>query len=136
MPFFAMILLNMLESSAGTVAVVLQLLGKEFAVKKVVKVKAIGLVLLKYNAALSPAVLSRSDVVYVMINYPDDTTDYHIASHIVRVHQKHIVTSPTFKLHNCGVTLLLLCLKSQRVAYRMTVKTAGGTNQLPEEMAT
>ncbi|KAI3694928.1 hypothetical protein L1987_77912 [Smallanthus sonchifolius] len=94
MPFFAM------------------LLGKEFAIKKVVKFNAIALVLLKYNAALSPAVLSRSDVVYVMINDPDDTTDSHIASHI------------------------LPSLKRQRVAYRMTVKTVGGTNQLLEEMAT
>ncbi|KAF6135243.1 hypothetical protein GIB67_035314 [Kingdonia uniflora] len=44
---------------------------------------------LKYNVALPPAILSRFDLVYVMIDDPDDQTDYHIAHHIVRVHQKH-----------------------------------------------
>ncbi|KAK6283305.1 hypothetical protein POUND7_017130 [Theobroma cacao] len=44
--------------------------------------------LLKYNVALPPAILSRFDLVYVMIDDPDDQTDYHIAHHIVRVHQK------------------------------------------------
>ncbi|XP_010260836.1 PREDICTED: DNA replication licensing factor MCM6 [Nelumbo nucifera] len=44
---------------------------------------------LKYNVALPPAILSRFDLVYVMIDEPDDQTDYHIAHHIVRVHQKH-----------------------------------------------
>ncbi|XP_078429129.1 minichromosome maintenance (MCM2/3/5) family protein [Wolffia australiana] len=43
---------------------------------------------LKYNVALPPAILSRFDLVYVMIDDPDDNTDYHIAHHIVRVHQK------------------------------------------------
>ncbi|XP_044495392.1 DNA replication licensing factor MCM6 [Mangifera indica] len=43
---------------------------------------------LKYNVALAPAILSRFDLVYVMIDDPDDQTDYHIAHHIVRVHQK------------------------------------------------
>ncbi|XP_022762187.1 DNA replication licensing factor MCM6 isoform X1 [Durio zibethinus] len=43
---------------------------------------------LKYNVALPPAILSRFDLVYVMIDDPDDQTDYHIAHHIVRVHQK------------------------------------------------
>lgn len=38
--------------------------------------------------ALPPAILSRFDLVYVMIDDPDDQTDYHIAHHIVRVHQK------------------------------------------------
>ncbi|KAM7252602.1 hypothetical protein ACFE04_008111 [Oxalis oulophora] len=42
-----------------------------------------------YNVALSPAILSRFDLVYVMIDDPDDQTYYHIAHHIVRVHQKH-----------------------------------------------
>lgn len=45
--------------------------------------------LLQYNVALPPAILSRFDLVYVMIDDPDDQTDYHIAHHIVRVHQKH-----------------------------------------------
>ncbi|KAK1557770.1 hypothetical protein Q3G72_031608 [Acer saccharum] len=31
----------------------------------------------------------RFHLVYVMIIGPDDQTDYHIAHHIVRVHQKH-----------------------------------------------
>lgn len=43
---------------------------------------------LQYNVALPPAILSRFDLVYVMIDDPDDQTDYHIAHHIVRVHQK------------------------------------------------
>ncbi|ONK54815.1 uncharacterized protein A4U43_UnF11040 [Asparagus officinalis] len=44
---------------------------------------------LKYNVALPPAILSRFDLVYVMIDEPDENTDYHIAHHIVRVHQRH-----------------------------------------------
>lgn len=52
---------------------------------------------LQYNVALPPAILSRFDLVYVMIDDPDDQTDYHIAHHIVRVHQKHEdALSPTF----------------------------------------
>ncbi|KAK4791879.1 hypothetical protein SAY86_022314 [Trapa natans] len=52
---------------------------------------------LKYNVNLPPAILSRFDLVYVMIDDPDDEIDYHIASHIVRVHQKreHAIV-PTF----------------------------------------
>ncbi|CAF2142092.1 unnamed protein product [Brassica napus] len=42
-----------------------------------------------YNFNLPPAILSRFDLVYVMIDGPDEVTDYHIAHHIVRVHQKH-----------------------------------------------
>lgn len=42
---------------------------------------------LKYNVALPPAILSRFDLVYVMIDEPDENTDYHIAHHIVRVRQ-------------------------------------------------
>lgn len=34
---------------------------------------------------------------YVMIDDPDELTDYHIAHHIVRVHQKHeAALSPEF----------------------------------------
>ncbi|CAN1809950.1 DNA replication licensing factor MCM6 [Linum perenne] len=52
---------------------------------------------LKYNVALPPAILSRFDLVYVMIDDPDDQTDYHIAHHIVRVHQKReAALAPTF----------------------------------------
>lgn len=47
--------------------------------------------------ALPPAILSRFDLVYVMIDDPDDQTDYHIAHHIVRVHQKReAAITPTF----------------------------------------
>ncbi|CAN7124330.1 unnamed protein product [Brassica rapa subsp. narinosa] len=42
-----------------------------------------------YNFNLPPAILSRFDLVYVMTDGPDEVTDYHIAHHIVRVHQKH-----------------------------------------------
>ncbi|KAG5411198.1 hypothetical protein IGI04_007517 [Brassica rapa subsp. trilocularis] len=44
---------------------------------------------IEYNFNLPPAILSRFDLVYVMIDGPDEVTDYHIAHHIVRVHQKH-----------------------------------------------
>lgn len=55
------------------------------------------LFLLQYNVALPPAILSRFDLVYVMIDEPDDMTDYHIAHHIVRVHQHHEdALSPAF----------------------------------------
>lgn len=51
----------------------------------------------QYNVALPPPILSRFDLVYVMIDDPDDQTDYHIAHHIVRVHQKREeALSPTF----------------------------------------
>ncbi|KAJ6933975.1 DNA replication licensing factor MCM6-like [Populus alba x Populus x berolinensis] len=43
---------------------------------------------LKYNVVLPPSILSRFDLVYVMIGDPNNQTDYHIAHHIVRVHQK------------------------------------------------
>ena len=55
------------------------------------------MLLLQYNVALPPAILSRFDLVYVMIDDPDDQTDYHIAHHIVRVHQKREeALSPAF----------------------------------------
>ncbi|PHT53068.1 DNA replication licensing factor MCM6 [Capsicum baccatum] len=41
-----------------------------------------------YNVALPPAILSRFDLVYVMIDNPNDQTHYNIVYHIVRVHQK------------------------------------------------
>ncbi|KAH0850810.1 hypothetical protein HID58_095228, partial [Brassica napus] len=53
--------------------------------------------ILLYNVNLPPAILSRFDLVYVMIDDPDELTDYHIAHHIVRVHQKHeAALSPEF----------------------------------------
>ncbi|GLJ17027.1 hypothetical protein SUGI_0294600 [Cryptomeria japonica] len=52
---------------------------------------------LKYNVALPPPILSRFDLIYVMIDEPDDQIDHHIADHIVRVHQKHEeALSPSF----------------------------------------
>lgn len=42
---------------------------------------------LKYNVALPPAILSRFDLMHVMIDEPDDTADRAIANHIVAVHQ-------------------------------------------------
>ena len=38
--------------------------------------------------ALPPAILSRFDLVYVMVDDPDETIDANIAQHIVKVHQK------------------------------------------------
>ncbi|KAG2301857.1 hypothetical protein Bca52824_030508 [Brassica carinata] len=52
---------------------------------------------LKYNVNLPPAILSRFDLAYVMIDNPDEVTDNHIAQHIVRVHQKQEAAfSPEF----------------------------------------
>ncbi|KAF3635584.1 DNA replication licensing factor MCM6 [Capsicum annuum] len=42
----------------------------------------------QYNVALPPAILSRFDLVYVMIDDPTDQTHYNIVYHIVKVHQK------------------------------------------------
>ncbi|KAL3687903.1 hypothetical protein R1sor_014212 [Riccia sorocarpa] len=43
---------------------------------------------LKYNVALPPAILSRFDLVHIMIDEPDEMLDYNIAQHIVSVHQR------------------------------------------------
>ncbi|KAJ3694519.1 hypothetical protein LUZ60_009999 [Juncus effusus] len=52
---------------------------------------------LKYNVMLPPAILSRFDLVYIMIDEPDEINDYNIAHHIVRVHQKkESALSPPF----------------------------------------
>jgi DNA replication licensing factor MCM6 len=52
---------------------------------------------LQYNVALPPAILSRFDLVYIMIDEPDEINDYNIAHHIVRVHQKREeALSPAF----------------------------------------
>jgi DNA replication licensing factor MCM6 len=49
--------------------------------------------LFQYNVASPPAILSRFDLVYIMIDEPDENTDYHI----VRVHQKREeALSPAF----------------------------------------
>ncbi|KAG9133591.1 hypothetical protein Leryth_025432 [Lithospermum erythrorhizon] len=117
---------------------------------------------LKYNVALPPAILSRFDLVYVMIDDPDDQTDYHIAHHIVRVHQKREeALSPTFstvelkryiayaktlkpKLTKEARQLLVDSYVSlrrgdatpgSRVAYRMTVRQLEALIRLSEAIA-
>lgn len=73
---------------------------------------------LKYNVALPPAILSRFDLVYVMIDEPDDQTDHHIADHIVRVHQKHEeALSPSFTTAQI----------QRYIAYAKTLKPKLGT---------
>lgn len=42
---------------------------------------------LKYNVALPPAILSRFDLLHVMIDEPDPQLDSQIAAHILSVHQ-------------------------------------------------
>ncbi|KAF4349420.1 hypothetical protein F8388_021003 [Cannabis sativa] len=117
---------------------------------------------LKYNVALPPAILSRFDLVYVMIDDPDDQTDYHIAHHIVRVHQKREeALSPTFttaqlkryigyaktlkpKMSTEARKLLVesyVTLRrgdtapGSRVAYRMTVRQLEALIRLSEAIA-
>ncbi|WJZ91184.1 hypothetical protein VitviT2T_010281 [Vitis vinifera] len=117
---------------------------------------------LKYNVALPPAILSRFDLVYVMIDDPDDQIDYHIAHHIVRVHQKHEdALSPAFttaqlkryfayaktlkpKLSSEARKLLVdsyVALRrgdttpGSRVAYRMTVRQLEALIRLSEAIA-
>ncbi|KAH6768978.1 minichromosome maintenance family protein [Perilla frutescens var. frutescens] len=117
---------------------------------------------LKYNVALPPAILSRFDLVYVMIDDPDDQTDYHIAHHIVRVHQKREeALSPEFttaqlkryisyaktlkpKLSPEARQLLVESYVSlrrgdtapgSRVAYRMTVRQLEALIRLSEAIA-
>ncbi|KAL0399665.1 UNVERIFIED_CONTAM: DNA replication licensing factor MCM6 [Sesamum radiatum] len=117
---------------------------------------------LKYNVALPPAILSRFDLVYVMIDDPDDQVDYHIAHHIVRVHQKREdALSPAFttaelkryisyaktlkpKLSPEARQLLVESYVSlrrgdtapgSRVAYRMTVRQLEALIRLSEALA-
>ncbi|CAN1809958.1 DNA replication licensing factor MCM6 [Linum perenne] len=115
---------------------------------------------LKYNVALPPAILSRFDLVYVMIDDPDDQTDYHIAHHIVRVHQKReAALAPTFttaelkryigyaKTLKPKVEARKLLVESYvslrkgdttpgtRVAYRMTVRQLEALVRLSEAIA-
>ncbi|GAU45952.1 hypothetical protein TSUD_301610 [Trifolium subterraneum] len=40
-----------------------------------------------YNVALPPAILLRFDLVYIMVDDPDETIDTNMAQHIVKVHQ-------------------------------------------------
>ncbi|KAJ4888735.1 DNA replication licensing factor MCM6 [Raphanus sativus] len=51
----------------------------------------------QYNVNLPPTILSKFDLVIVIIDKPDEVTDYHISHHIIRVHQKHeAALSPAF----------------------------------------
>lgn len=43
---------------------------------------------IKNNVLLPPAILSRFDMMHIMIDEPDDDTDMLIATHIVKVHQR------------------------------------------------
>ncbi|XP_031372500.1 DNA replication licensing factor MCM6 [Punica granatum] len=117
---------------------------------------------LKYNVNLPPAILSRFDLVYVMIDDPDDEIDYHIAHHIVRVHQKREdAVTPAFstaqlkryiayaktlkpKLNSEARKLLVdsyVALRrgdttaGGRVAYRMTVRQLEALIRLSEAIA-
>ncbi|KAK4711583.1 hypothetical protein R3W88_006096 [Solanum pinnatisectum] len=117
---------------------------------------------LKYNVALPPAILSRFDLVYVMIDDPDDQTDYNIAHHIVRVHQRrenpvdppfstaqvkrYIMYAKTLKpkLSTEARELLVdsyVALRQDdtapgsRVAYRMTVRQLEALIRLSEAIA-
>ncbi|XP_047319032.1 DNA replication licensing factor MCM6 [Impatiens glandulifera] len=117
---------------------------------------------LKYNVALPPAILSRFDLVYIMIDDPDDQTDYHIAHHVVRVHQRREeALSPAFttaqlkryiayaktlkpKLSQDARQLLVdsyVTLRmgdtapGSRVAYRMTVRQLEALVRLSESVA-
>ncbi|KAE8668384.1 DNA replication licensing factor MCM6 [Hibiscus syriacus] len=117
---------------------------------------------LKYNVALPPAILSRFDLVYVMIDDPDDQTDYHIAHHIVRVHQKreealhpafttaqlkrYITYAKTLKPKLTSEARKLLVesyvalrrgdtTPGSRVAYRMTVRQLEALVRLSEAIA-
>ena len=42
---------------------------------------------LKANVAMSPAIMSRFDLFFVILDEPDETSDYNIARHIANLHQ-------------------------------------------------
>eukprot|EP00793_Prasinoderma_coloniale_P001644 PRCOL_00003449-RA len=43
---------------------------------------------LKYNVALPPAIMSRFDLIHVMIDEPNEVHDYNVARHIVSCHKE------------------------------------------------
>ena len=54
---------------------------------------------LKHNLSLPPAILSRFDLVHVMIDEPDEFIDYNLARHIIELHrQKSEVSNAHFTL--------------------------------------
>jgi DNA replication licensing factor MCM6 len=55
---------------------------------------------LRHNISLPPAILSRFDLVHVMIDEPDEYADYSLARHIVALHQQRDqVTGAEYSLH-------------------------------------
>lgn len=56
---------------------------------------------LKYNISLPPAIMSRFDLVHVMIDEPDDVLDRSVAEHIVKIHKdprNSLVTAAKYKM--------------------------------------
>ncbi|KAL0354005.1 UNVERIFIED_CONTAM: DNA replication licensing factor MCM6 [Sesamum angustifolium] len=84
---------------------------------------------LKYNVALPPAILSRFDLVYVMIDDPDDQVDYHIAHHILTPEARQLLVESYVSLRR-GDTA-----PGSRVAYRMTVRQLEALIRLSEALA-
>ncbi|CAI9303793.1 unnamed protein product [Lactuca saligna] len=85
------------------------------------------------------AILSRFDLVYVMINDPDDTTDFHIASHIVRVHQnRENDVAPAFTTEQLKRYIQVAkgdTAPGSRVAYHMTLRQLEALIRLSEAIA-
>lgn len=117
---------------------------------------------LKYNVALPPAILSRFDLVHVMIDEPDDIMDYNVARHIVRVHQhqeealspefatvqlqRYIAYARSLKPQLSAEARKVLveayvalrrgdALPGSQVAYRITVRQLEGLVRLSEAIA-
>lgn len=117
---------------------------------------------LKYNVALPPAILSRFDLVHIMIDEPDDIMDHNVASHIVRVHQhqeqalspefttvqlqRYIAYARSLKPQLSAEAQKVLveayvalrrgdALPGSQVAYRITVRQLEGLVRLSEAIA-
>ena len=117
---------------------------------------------LKYNVALPPAILSRFDLVHVMVDEPDAVHDRAVAQHIVSVHQKkdaavrpdystlqlqkYIKFARTIKPQMTDHTQRLLveafvalrrgdATPGSRTAYRITVRQLEALIRLSEAMA-
>jgi DNA replication licensing factor MCM6 len=117
---------------------------------------------LKYNVALPPAILSRFDLLHVMIDEPDPHLDAQIASHILSVHMGvGVALSPPYSREKmqCYIKMarairpsipvdaqktLVICYKRLRVgdatsegasAYRITVRQLEALVRLSEALA-
>ncbi|KAG0585134.1 hypothetical protein M758_3G261900 [Ceratodon purpureus] len=117
---------------------------------------------LKYNVALPPAILSRFDLVHVMIDEPDEIMDYNVARHIVNVHQhqeqalspefttvqlqRYIAYARSLKPQLSAEARKVLveayvalrrgdALPGSQVAYRITVRQLEGLVRLSEAIA-